>query len=125
MGGRVFPLSIDKPLWTAESGAGDPNAILTYRNQLIKACYASLESKQAIVDDFNSKFPECSKKSIERVFKEFIVKEKRDNDVRPAWYATAEILKELQMDSPEVVEELKALSDMRMEPLLKEVQKEE
>ena len=47
-----------------------------------------MDSKQQIIDDFNQKFPECSKKSLERNFKEFIIKEKRDSDLRPVWYAT-------------------------------------
>ena len=57
--------------------------------------YGSLDSKQQIIDDFNDKYPDCSKKSIERVFKEIIIKEKRENDLRPVWYASEEILSEL------------------------------
>ena len=79
-------------------GSGDPNAILKKRLDLIQFVYTSLESKQQIIDDFNEKFPECSKKSIERVFKEIIVKEKRECDLRPAWYATDDILAELAED---------------------------
>ena len=116
----TFPLKIDKLLHNVESGAGDPNAILNRRSDLIRACYASLEAKQIIVEEFNSKFPDCSKKSIDRIFKEIIVKEKRDQDVRPVWYATAEILAELKMNTPEVEEELKSLADTRMEPLIRE-----
>lgn len=88
LGGQSFPLSLTKPEKVYETGQGDPNAILKYRVELIRAAYASLESKQQIVDDFNSTYPECSKKSIERVFKEIITKEKREGDIRPVWYAT-------------------------------------
>ena len=105
-------------------GQGDPNAILKFRAQLIRACYSSLESKQQIIDDFNDKYPECSKKSIERVFKEIITKEKRENDLRPAWYATEEILAELSADfgTQSGIDELKALATERMRPLVEEAE---
>ena len=74
---------------------------MQYRDKLIHFVYASLDSKQQIIDDFNDKYPDCSKKSIERVFKEIIVKEKRENDLRPVWYATDEIMKELELNSEE------------------------
>ena len=88
---------------------------------MIRACYSSLESKQQIIDDFNDKYPECSKKSIERVFKEIIIKEKRDSDLRPAWYATEAILIELtDLSTADGMEELKALTTERMRPLVEE-----
>lgn len=93
--GVNLPLSVKKPEKIYDFGQGDPNAILKFRAQLIRACYSSLESKQQIIDDFNDKYPECSKKSIERVFKDIIIKEKREGDLRPAWYATEAILAEL------------------------------
>jgi len=93
----VLPLSVNKPEKVYDLGQGDPNAILKFRPELIRACYASLESKQNIIDDFNIKYPECSKKSIERIFKEIITKEKREGDLRPVWYATDQILDELKM----------------------------
>ena len=83
-----FPLCLKKPEKVYDVGQGDPNAILKYRIELIYMCYSSLEAKSVIVDDFNAKFPDCSKKSIERVFKEIIIKEKREGDLRAAWYAT-------------------------------------
>ena len=87
-----FPLCLKKPEKIYELGQGDPNAILKYRIDLIYMAYSSLESKSYIVDEFNLKFPDCSKKSIERVFKEILIKEKRENDLRPCWYATEQIL---------------------------------
>ena len=122
--GFNLPLSVKKPEKVYDFGQGDPNAILKFRAQLIRACYASLESKQQIIDDFNDKYPECSKKSIERVFKEIIIKEKRDGDLRPAWYATEEILSELSADfnTQSGIEELKALAIKRMRPLIEEAE---
>ena len=120
-GGLKLPLSVQKPEKVYELGQGDPNAILRFRPQLIRACYASLESKQHIIDVFNDKYPECSKKSVERVFKEIITKEKREGDLRPAWYATVEILDELEnFRTSEGIEELKALATERMRPLVEE-----
>jgi len=34
----------------------------------------------------NTRHPECSKKSIERLLKEIIVKEKRYQDIKPVYY---------------------------------------
>ena len=125
--GFSLPLSVKKPEKVYDFGQGDPNAILKFRAQLIRACYSSLESKQQIIDDFNDKYPECSKKSIERVFKEIIIKEKREGDLRPGWYATEEILAELAVDfgSQSGIDELKALATERMRPLVEEAEQAE
>lgn len=57
---------------------GDSNAILLLRLELLRLCYSSVDAnKQIIIDEMNMKYPECSKKSIERVLKEVIVKERR------------------------------------------------
>ena len=121
-----MPLSCKKPEKVYDFGQGDPNAILKFRPQLIRACYISLESKQQIIDDFNDKYPECSKKSTERVFKEIIIKEKREGDLRPAWYATDSILEELpEFNCPSGIEELKALAKERMRPLVEEAEQAE
>jgi hypothetical protein len=45
-----------------------------------------------------NKYPDCSKKSIERFLKEISIREKRDGDERMAYYATPEQLEAL---SPE------------------------
>jgi hypothetical protein len=52
--------------------------------------YATLDLKQTIVEEIMSKFPECSKKSIERYLREISVREKRDDGERVAFYATPE-----------------------------------
>ena len=86
---QTFPISLVKPdkIYDDKPGS-DPNAILKYRHELIKASYASLDSKQQVIEEFHEKYTDCSKKSIERVFKEIIIKDKLDGDLRPAWYAT-------------------------------------
>jgi hypothetical protein len=117
-----LPLSVKKPEKIYELGQGDPNAILKFRLQLIKACYASLESKQQIIDVFNDKYPECSKKSIERIFKEIIIKEKREGDLRPVWYATDAIIAELDISKDGGTLELLALAQERMRPLIEEAE---
>jgi len=44
-GDKSLPLSVKKPEKIYDLGQGDPNAILRFRTQLIRACYSSLESK--------------------------------------------------------------------------------
>lgn len=80
-----MPLKIVKKV--REPKEGDPNAILKLRVELLRLCYSSVEAnRQSIVDEMNVRYPDCSKKSIERVLKEVIVKEKREHDVRPVYY---------------------------------------
>ena len=122
-GRLTLPLSVKKPEKVYEIGQSDPNAILRYRHELIRACYLSLESKQLIIDDFNDKYPECSKKSIERVFKEIIIKEKREGDLRPVWYVTEETLNDIpEFKEPESRVELTELAKERMRPLVEEAE---
>ena len=122
-----FPISLVKPekIYDEKAG-GDPNTILKYRVELIKASYATLDSKQQVVDSFNEKYPDCSKKSIERVFKEIIVKDKMEGDLRPVWYATPQILQELELDKDEEFRaELIELARLRMQPLIEEAEQAE
>lgn len=50
--------------------------------------YKTLDSKQTIIDEMNQKFPQCSKKSIERLLKEITVREKREDDERIVYHVT-------------------------------------
>jgi len=60
-----MPLKIVKKV--KEPKEGDPNAILLLRVELLRLCYSSVEAnKQNIIDEMNARYPECSKKSIER-----------------------------------------------------------
>jgi len=54
--------------------------------------YKTLDSKQTIIDEMNQKFPQCSKKSIERLLKEITVREKREGDERIVLHVTEEQL---------------------------------
>lgn len=116
---------------------------MSQKMMLIRACYASLEAKQAIIEELADKIPDCSKKAIERMFKEYIVKEKREGDLRPVWYATTECLASLNNDNnplsaaaegrqgisienPEAfAEELDELAKARMRPLILEAEQQE
>ncbi len=40
--------------------------------------HGSFESKQYIIDTFNERFPDCSKKSIERKMRDLFDKDKKD-----------------------------------------------
>ena len=61
---------------------------MSCRVDLLRLCYNSAElNKSGIVAEMHALKPECSKKSIERVMKEIIIKEKRGQDVRPVYYA--------------------------------------
>lgn len=82
---RQLPLVIAKP---AKQDTGGDQALLEKRVDFIKACYSSLDSRQQIIEDFNARFPECSKKGLERLMKDMIIKEKREGDIRPSLYAT-------------------------------------
>ena len=63
------------------------------------------------------------KKSIERVFKEIIIKEKREGDLRPIWYVSEETLNEIdEFKEPEGQKELLELAKERMRPLVEEAE---
>jgi hypothetical protein len=55
--------------------------------------YNTLDAKQSILEEFLVKFPDCSKKSIEKLLREITVREKREIVV--AYYATNECWAEL------------------------------
>jgi hypothetical protein len=54
--------------------------------------HGSLESKPKIIDEFCEQNSELTKYSIEKKLKECFVKDKRDEDPRPRYYATDELL---------------------------------
>jgi hypothetical protein len=59
--------------------------------------HGSFESKTKIIEDFNLKNPECSKKSIEKKMRQLFVKDKKNEDPRARWYATESTLVELNL----------------------------
>jgi len=101
----------------------DPNAINLKLVELVKYVHGSLDPKPKIIDDFNEQYPECSKNSIERKLKECFVKDKRDEDPRHRYYATDELLASLSEQFPNGKdnEELKALAQQRIQPILDEL----
>ena len=52
--------------------------------------YGSIEAKQNILEELYSKFPEISKKLIEKYLREACVKEKKDGDPQAAYHCTSE-----------------------------------
>ena len=82
--------------------------------ELLKMLYSTLDVKQTIVEEIMTKYPDCSKKSIERYLKEISVREKRDDEERVAYYATPEQWETLTFEQQT---ELNSLHDTRMQPL--------
>ena len=76
----------------------NPNAINEKLKDLVYVMHGSFESKQKILDDFHLKYPDCSKKSIEKKLKDLFVKEKRDDDPRHRYYATESTLVEQNLE---------------------------
>ena len=50
--------------------------------ELVKMMHGSFQSKQKIIEDFNIKNPECSRKSIEKKMRDLFEKDKKANDPR-------------------------------------------
>lgn len=85
------------------SKANNPFSLKSRLVELAKLMHGSFESKQKIIDDFHARFPDCSKKSIERKMIELFVKEKKDLDPNKRWYATESTLNELNLlNDPEL-----------------------
>jgi hypothetical protein len=57
--------------------------------------HGSFDNKVKIIEDFCSKYSECSKKSIERKIGDMFIKEKKGTDPRARWYASENTLAEL------------------------------
>ena len=75
----------------------NPKAINDKLNELVNMMHGSFESKTKIIEDFHTKYPECSKKSIEKKMRDLFVKEKRGEDPRTRWYATESTLADLNL----------------------------
>jgi len=78
----------------------DPYAINSRLADLVRFAHGSLEPKPKLIEDFNEKFPECSKNSVERKLKEYFVKDQRGEDPKQRYYASEDILKMLETDFP-------------------------
>lgn len=81
--------------------------MLALRKELVSAFYlTSSENKKKIIRYFKTAHPECSKKSITRLVKKIIVKEKRDDDCRPMFHYRSES-QVLTADEEKEIEELR------------------
>lgn len=100
---RQFPIRL-KPLLDpveeedkSSSKANNPFSLKSRLVELVKMMHGSFESKLKIIDDFHVRFPDCTKKSIERKMIELFLKEKKDSDPKQRWYATESTLNELNL----------------------------
>lgn len=89
--------------------------------ELILLMHGSFQSKQKLIDDFNTKYPECSKLSIEKKMKDLFVKEKQGDDPKARWYATESTL---VVNGLEEDQSLKSLSEERLNVVKEEMQKQ-
>lgn len=119
-----FPLSTEKPP-SLKADENPDEVILAHRFELMKLAYANLEQpRQHLIEEMSSHHPELPKKTIERVFKELLVKEKRGRDLKSVYYAANEELL-VEICTYEQIEELQYLAIKRMAPLLEDQQREE
>ena len=71
-----------------------------------------------MLDDFASRFPECSKKSVERKMRELFERCKKEGDPRQRWYATEATLMELNLTEDEG---LRLVAQERLQAVIEEV----
>lgn len=93
---QPFPLSLEKPV---KESPAENQEILGLRVEFMRFVYASLESKVTLIEEFHGKHPTCSKKAVERTFTALFEKEKREGDLKSAYYASEAILEELCTES--------------------------
>lgn len=105
----------------------DPNAIESRLAELVRFAHGSLESKVRIIEEFNEKFPDCSKNQIERKLKDSFVKDKKGEDPKHRLYASESLLVQLKDQFPEGVNsiELVDLARSRIQPLLDEMKQQQ
>ena len=99
----------------------NPKAINMKLVELVRMMHGSFESKQKIIEDFNAKNPECSKKSIEKKMRDMFEKDKKGEDPRQRWYATESTLIELNLNDDE---ELKTMFSSRFQEVMDEINKQ-
>ena len=121
---RQFPIRL-KPLLDpveeedkTSSKANNPFSLKSRLVELAKMMHGSFESKQKIIDDFHARFPDCSRKSIERKMFELFEKDKRHLDPKQRWYATESTLNELNLLSDS---ELTLVAEERLKVVVEEL----
>ena len=99
----------------------DPNAINLKLKELISMLHGSYESKEKIIDDFNTQNPEWTKASIERKIKEISSKEKHEDQGKQRYVVSQEVIDSSIIDKAE----LQALYDQRFKRVQDEIDKVE
>lgn len=97
----------------------DPNAINLKLKELISMLHGSYESKEKIIDDFNSQNPEWTKASIERKIKEISSKEKHEDQGKQRYVVSQETIDSSLIDKAE----LQILYDQRFKKVQDEIDK--
>lgn len=67
----------------------------------MRLAHGSLEPKVRIIEDFNEKYPDCSKNQIERKLKDSFVKDKKGDDPKHRLYASDALLVQLKDQFPD------------------------
>ena len=80
--------------------------------------YRTLEAKTNLLEELYVKYPDLSKKTIERFLKESTQKEKREGDPVAAYHLTIEAMNAL---SPADQQSLQELNELRMQPIREEL----
>lgn len=65
---------------------------------LLKHVYSSIKTKKIIIDELSVKYPNNSRKSIEQLFIQITVRDRKDGDERGAYYATKDCYQKLTND---------------------------
>ena len=102
------------------SSKQNPKSINLKLADLVRQMHGSFESKPKLIEEFNLRNPECSKKSIERKMRELFEKDKKEADPRARWYATESTLIELNLTEDQ---ELKALFEERLRVVNEDISK--
>ena len=87
---------------------------------LIRFLHGSQISKQKAVEDFNEKFPDCARKTIDKKISQLFVKEKIEGEPKVRWFASEDTLIEYNLKDSE---ELNEISRARLEEMVKEFAK--
>ncbi len=98
----------------------NPHAIKDHLKELVYMMHGSFEGKQKIADSFHLKFPDCSKKSIDKKMRDLFVKEKKTEDPKPRYYATESTLADLNLEQDQ---QLALLFQERLDSVNSEIAK--
>jgi hypothetical protein len=83
--------------------------------ELVLFVHGSYDSKPTLIDNFNGKYPEVTKASIERKLKEISTKDKPDSEVKHRLFVHESFLKDLN-----IVKEANKVGNERLDEFMKE-----